>query len=93
MLHDGYRGDDIQLKYDFESDQFYPLCDTYTNGSAELFLMIYSTRPTLALPNDRFFIPFDGIPTFVRSSCLKNTAIRKRLTDIIQNPKIIRNFT
>jgi hypothetical protein len=33
--------------------------------------MINSSRPTLALPNDRFSIPFDQIPTFVRSSCLK----------------------
>jgi hypothetical protein len=71
MLHDGYRGVDIQLKYNFESDQFTLSCDTYTNGSTELFLMINSTRPTLALPNDRFSISFDGIPTFVRSSCLK----------------------
>ena len=71
MLHEGYRGVDIKLKYDFESDQFTLFCDTYTNGSAELFLMINSSRPTLALPNDRFSIPFDGIPTFVRSSCLK----------------------
>ncbi len=71
MLHDGYRGVDIQLKYDFESDQFTLFCDTCTNGSAEFFLMINLTIPTLALPNDRFSIPFDGIPTFVRSSCLK----------------------
>jgi hypothetical protein len=71
MSHDGYRGVDIQLNYNFESDQFTLFCDTYTNGSADFFLMINSTIPTLALPKDRFSIPFDGIPTFERSSCLK----------------------
>jgi hypothetical protein len=71
MSHDGYRGVDIRLKYDLMGDQYILLCDSYTNGSAEVFLMIKSTKPTLALPDDRFSIPFDRIPTFVRSSCLK----------------------
>ena len=71
MLHDGYRGVDIRLKYNLMSDQYTLFCDTYTNGSVELLLMINSTRLTLALLHDRFSIPFDGIPTFVRSSCLK----------------------
>ena len=67
MSHAGYRGVDIRLKYDLMSDQY----DTYTNGSVDFFLMINSTRPTLALPKDQFSIPFDGIPTCVRSPCLK----------------------
>jgi hypothetical protein len=87
MLHDGYRGVDIQLKYDFESDQFTLFCDTYTNGSADFFLMINSTIPTLALPNDRFSIPFDGIPTFVRSSCLKKNQQSGRGSLISYRPK------
>ncbi len=71
MSHDGYRGVYIRLKYDLISDQYTLLCDTYTNGSVEFCLMINSTRLTLAFPKDRFSIPFDGIPTFVRSACLK----------------------
>ena len=87
MLHDGYRGVDIQLKYNFESDQFTLFCDTYTNGSADFFLMINSTIPTLALPNDQFSIPFDGIPTFVRSSCLKKVQQSGRGSLISYRPK------
>ena len=34
--------------------------------------MMNSTKPTLALPKNQFSIPFDGIPTFLRSSCLRN---------------------
>ncbi len=70
--HDGYRGMEVRLTYDLMSDQYTLLCDTYTKGSVENFLMIKSTKPTLALLKDRFSIPFDGIATFVRSLCLKN---------------------
>ncbi len=87
MLHDGYRGVDIQLKYNFESDQFTLFFDTYTNVSAEIFLMINSTIPTLALPNDRFSIPFERIPTFVRSSCLKKIQQSGRASLISYRPK------
>ena len=62
----------VQLMYDLMSDQFILCCDTYTKGSVENFLMMKSTKPTLALPKNQFSIPFNGIPTFVRSSCLRN---------------------
>jgi hypothetical protein len=71
MSHNGYRCVDLQLNYDLKSDKNTVLCKTYTSGSSEVFLMINSARPTLALPKERFSIPFHGIPTFVRSSCLK----------------------
>ena len=72
MSHNGYRGMDVRLTYDLMSDQYTVCCDTYTKGSVEIFLMMNSTKPTLALPKSQFSIPFDGIPTFVRSSCLRN---------------------
>ncbi len=49
--------------------------------------MINSTIPTLALPNDRFFIPFDVNATFVRSSCLKKIQQSGRGSLISQRPK------
>jgi len=49
--------------------------------------MINSTIPTLVLPNDRFSIPFDGIPTFVRSSCLKKVQQSGRGSLISYRPK------
>jgi hypothetical protein len=49
--------------------------------------MINSTIPILALPNDRFSIPFDGISTFVRSSCLKKNQQSGRGSLISYRPK------
>jgi hypothetical protein len=45
-------------------------CDTYTNGSYELFSLIGSTVPTLEMPSGRLSIPFNGILTFIRSTYL-----------------------
>jgi hypothetical protein len=59
MSHNGYRGVDLQLKYDLESDEYTVFCKTYTSGSSEVFLMTNSARPTLALPKERCSIPFD----------------------------------
>ena len=52
MLHDGYRGMEVRLTYDLMSDQYTLLSDTDTKGSVENFLMIKSTKPTLALTKD-----------------------------------------
>jgi hypothetical protein len=54
--------------------------------------MINSTIPTLALPNDRFSIPFDGIPTFVRSSYLKKNQQSGRGSLISYRPKNHQEF-
>jgi hypothetical protein len=88
MSHKGYRGVDHQLKYDLESDEYTVFCKTYTSGSSEVFLVINSARPTLALTKARFSIPFDGIPAFARSSCLKNFQQSGRgLLIVYQNKK------
>ena len=92
MSHNGYRGMEVRLTYDLMSDQYTFLCYTDTNGSVENFLMINSTRPTVALPKDRFSIPFGGIATFVRSSCLKKLATRTRLIDCIQTQSALSKF-
>ena len=52
MSHNGYRGMEVRLTYDLMSDQYTLLCDTDTKGSVENFLMIKSTKPTLALTKD-----------------------------------------
>jgi hypothetical protein len=70
------------------SDQYTLLCDTYTKGSVEIFLVIKSTKPTLALPKDRFSIPFNGIATFVRSPCLKNIQQSERGSLIAYRHKV-----
>ncbi len=75
MSHIGYRGIDIKLDYNIKNDRYTTRCDTYTNGSYELFSLIGSTVPTLEMPSGRLSIPFNGILTFIRSTCL--TGIRQ----------------
>ncbi len=70
MLHIGYRGIDIKLDYNIKNDRYTTRCDTYTNGSYELFSLIGLTVPTLEMPSGRLSIPFNGILTFIRSTCL-----------------------
>jgi len=37
-------------------------CDTYTQGSFEVFVMINSVRLSLFLPKKRFTLPKQGFP-------------------------------
>ncbi len=53
MSHIGYRGIDIKLDYIIENDRYTTRCDTYTNGSYELFSLIGLTVPSLEMPSGR----------------------------------------
>jgi hypothetical protein len=69
-VHNGYRGVDLKKQYNLENDSSVVFCDTYTQGSFEVFVMVNSVRLTLLLPKQRFSLPKDGLPTFIRSSCM-----------------------
>ena len=71
-VHSGYRGVDVKFQYSLENDSSVIFCDTYTHGSSEVFVLVNSVRPTVLLPKQRFSLPLDGIPTFIRSSCMTN---------------------
>ena len=71
-VHNGYRGFDLKMQYNVETDSSVVFCETYTHGSFEVFVMVNSTIPTILLPKQRFTLPKDGLPTFIRSSCMTN---------------------
>ena len=45
MTHIGYRGIHLHLTYSVENDRYTTMCDTYSNGSYELFSLLGSTIP------------------------------------------------
>ncbi len=61
---------DLKIQYNLENDSCVVFCDTYTHGSFEVFVLVNSVRPTLLLPKQQFSLPKDGLPTFIRSSCI-----------------------
>ena len=66
-LHDGT---DIDITYSIEDDEHAVLVDKYMQGSYEIYILNKSNDFIVVQPRRRFSIPTDGIPTFVRSSCL-----------------------
>jgi hypothetical protein len=69
-LHKGYRGVDLKLQYNMENDSHVVFCDTYTYGSFEVFVMVNSVQLSLLLPKQQFTLPKEGLPTFIRISCM-----------------------
>ena len=69
-VHNGYRGLDLKIHYNFENDTRVVFCETYTQGTYELFVMVNSVIPILLNPKQQFCLPIEGYPTFIRSSCL-----------------------
>ena len=66
-LHDGT---DIAIKYSLEADEHMVPVESYMHGTYELYILNMSNDFTVLQPTHRFLIPTNGIPTFVRSSCL-----------------------
>jgi hypothetical protein len=71
-VHNGYMGFDLNLQYNLENDSRVVFCETYTQGSYEVFVMVNSVIPTILHPKQRFSMPIDGCATFIRSSCMTN---------------------
>ena len=69
-VHNGYRGFDLNLQYYLKNDSTVVFCETYTQGSYEVFVMVNSVIPTILHPKQRFSMPIDGCATFIRSSCM-----------------------
>jgi hypothetical protein len=70
MTHIGYKGIDLHLTYSVENDRYTTMCDTYSKCSYELFSLLGSTIPNIEMPSGRISIPFNGIATIIRSTCL-----------------------
>ncbi len=60
--HHVHRGLDLKLPYNLENDSRVVFCDTYTQGSFEVFVMVNSVRLSLFLPKKRFTLPKQGFP-------------------------------
>jgi hypothetical protein len=61
---------DLKLQYNLENDSHVVFCDTYTHGSFKVFVMVNSVRLSLLLPKQRFTLPKERLPTFIRSACM-----------------------
>jgi hypothetical protein len=62
-VHNGYKGLDLKIHYNLENDTHVVFCDTYTQGSYELFVMVNSVVPILLNPKQQFSLPIEGYPT------------------------------
>jgi hypothetical protein len=71
-VHNGYRGLELNIKYNLENDSRVVFSETYTQGSYEVFVMVNSVIPEVLHPKKRFSMPIDGCATFIRSSCMTN---------------------
>ena len=64
-VHDGYRGFDMNIQYNLENDSRFVFCETYTQGSYEVFVMVnsvvsvlYVSRSWYNLSNQELLGPF-----------------------------------
>jgi hypothetical protein len=60
----------LKLQYNLENDSHVVFCDTYIHGSFKVFVMVNSVQLSLLLPKQRFTLPKEGLPTFIRSACM-----------------------
>ena len=69
-VHNNFRGADFCTAYDIASDSQTIFCQSYTHGSTEVWTMVGSNELAVWRAKERFRIPFEGPPTFVRSACM-----------------------
>ena len=54
-VHNGYRGLELNIKYNLENDSRVVFSETYTQGSYEVFVMVNSVIPEVLHPKKRFW--------------------------------------
>lgn len=64
--HNGSRGVDLDISFDSEL----VFVDTYTRGSVDIFVLFDFGELKSVLIDQRFSIPLDSYPVFIRNTCL-----------------------